>query len=635
MHTRHARSSRALALVLFLPLGLAAQQPTDTIILRPVVVTATRLPTPSDAVPVAVTVISGAQLAEQGIRTVADALRTVPAASVVVTDAYGSQTSLFLRGGESDYVKVLIDGVPQNAPGGAYDFANLTTDNIDRIEVVRGPVSVLYGSDAVTGVVQIFTRDGHGPAHGSLALAGGTYGTSALELALAGGDARAGYAVGVSRFSSNGVYPIDNQYRNAVLSGRLRLRPDAHTDAALSFRYDDAPYHFPTDGSGAVVSNNQQQLARGPSLGLDVGHVFSGRVEGRVSADWTRANYQYAIAPNGPNDTRNFPFQSADWVTRQGLDARANVRLGPNQVLTAGAAFEHQAMEGSTLAGPRSRDDGAGYVQVATGPEQPLTFAVGARLEENQRFGTYATYRAAGSQRIAAHTRVVASVGTGFKEPSFYQTFATGFARGNPDLKPEHTLSWEAGVVQTVAGERVTVSGTYFHERFRDLIQYSGQPVGPDSVNYINVAEARAQGVELSLRWAVATPLSVDASFTYLDSRDAATNQRLQRRPANLGSVRLGYVITQRARASLAAVFTGDRDDYDYSGYPPARVTLPPHTRVDLAGTYRVSETRGAVPGLALHARIENLLNAGYEDIQGFPARRRTILAGGRLTFGR
>src|SRR5205809_746539 len=144
----------AATLVIALAPALAGQEPTDTVMLTPVVVTATRLPTPADAVPAAVTVLTGEALRSQGIRTVAQALRTVPAAHVVVTDAYGSQTSLFLRGGNSDYVKVLIDGVSQNAPGGAYDFANLTTDNVERIEVVRGPVSVLYGSDRVapTGV---------------------------------------------------------------------------------------------------------------------------------------------------------------------------------------------------------------------------------------------------------------------------------------------------------------------------------------------------------------------------------------------------------------------------------------------------------------------------------------------------
>src|SRR6266566_133144 len=167
-----SRALRAVAL-LILPATLAGQEPTDTVVLNPVVVTATRIPTPADGVPVAVTVIRGTELRERGILTVAEALRSVPAASVVTTNSYGSQTSLFLRGGQSNYVKVLIDGIPQNVPGGAYDFANLTTDNIERIEVVRGPASVLYGSDAVAGVVQIFTRDGGGAAHGSLPRAAG------------------------------------------------------------------------------------------------------------------------------------------------------------------------------------------------------------------------------------------------------------------------------------------------------------------------------------------------------------------------------------------------------------------------------------------------------------------------------
>src|SRR5437773_12466828 len=199
-----SRALRAVAL-LILPATLAGQEPTDTVVLNPVVVTATRIPTPADGVPVAVTVIRGIELRERGILTVAEALRSVPAASVVTTNSYGSQTSLFLRGGQSNYVKVLIDGVPQNVPGGAYDFANLTTDNVERIEVVRGPASVLYGSDALTGVVQIFTRDGRGPARGTVAWSGGTYGSSALDATLAAGGERAGYSVGVSRFASGGL----------------------------------------------------------------------------------------------------------------------------------------------------------------------------------------------------------------------------------------------------------------------------------------------------------------------------------------------------------------------------------------------------------------------------------------------
>src|SRR5213592_1519866 len=198
-----------------LVLALSVQQPQDTVVLKPVVVTATRVPVSADLVASAVTVLRGSDLVAQGVRTVAQALETVPGAHVAETGSFGGQTSLFMRGGESDYTKVLLDGVALNQAGGAIDLANLTTDNVDRIEIVRGPVSVLYGTDAVTVVVQVYTRDGRGAAHGSVGVGGGTYGSRAVDATVVGGAERAGYAFSVSRFASDGVYPVDNQYRNA------------------------------------------------------------------------------------------------------------------------------------------------------------------------------------------------------------------------------------------------------------------------------------------------------------------------------------------------------------------------------------------------------------------------------------
>src|ERR1043166_1368054 len=170
------RVSRFGFALLLLPVRLSGQQPTDTVELNPVVVTATRVPRPVTDVPAAVTVLRGEDLRAQGIRTVFEALREAPGAAVVQTGSLGGQTSLFLRGGQSHHVKVLIDGVPVNQPGGAFDFANLTTDNVERIEVVRGPASVLYGSDAVTGVVQIFTRRGANASRAEASVRGGTDG---------------------------------------------------------------------------------------------------------------------------------------------------------------------------------------------------------------------------------------------------------------------------------------------------------------------------------------------------------------------------------------------------------------------------------------------------------------------------
>src|SRR2546426_2422905 len=168
---------------------------------------------------------------------------------------------------------------------------------------------------------------------------------------------------------------------------------------------------------------------------------------------------------NSPADTTPFPYSSSDWVTRTGLDARLNVTLAPRDVITVGGALERQAMNGTTLDMPRSRNDGAVYVQVVSPLERSVSLAVGARLEDNQRFGTYATYRTGVSLRIAGGTRAIASVGTGFKEPSFYENFATGFVRGNPDLRPEHSLNWEIGLEYRGLRRTLTARATYFHQR--------------------------------------------------------------------------------------------------------------------------------------------------------------------------
>src|SRR5688572_19760515 len=247
--------------VLVLVLALAQQPPPtpqDTVALKPVVVTATRVAVPADMVAAAVTVLRGADLAAKGIRTVAQALQTVPGAHVVETGSYGGQTSLFTRGGESDYTKVLVDGVPLNQPGGAIDLAHLTLDNVDRIEVVRGPMSVLYGSDAMTGVIQIFTRTGQGAPRVSGELRAGTYGSTEGAIDVLGSSPSVTYSARVSRFASDGLYPFNSSYRNRVASAQVQLTPDGRSDVTLSYRYGNDRLHFPTEGTGAPVDSNQR-----------------------------------------------------------------------------------------------------------------------------------------------------------------------------------------------------------------------------------------------------------------------------------------------------------------------------------------------------------------------------------------
>ena len=638
--------------LLMLPAGLVAQQPTDTVRLSPVVVTATRLPSSVDAVPEAVTVLTGAELRERGITTVAEALRGVPAATVVQTGSFGGQASLFLRGGESKYVKVLVDGVPVNQPGGAYDFGSLTTDNVERIEVLRGPASVLYGSDAVTGVVQIITRGAGAPRQADMTIAGGTYGTLDWNAEAAGGGSGAAYSLAVSQFTSDGMYDFNNQYRNTAASGLVRLTPDQRTDATLTARYEDHTYHFPTNGSGVPTDHNQYTYGNGPTLGLDVGRRFTSRLEGRLlfAANWADGG-----SDNQPDSSADSSlYHSLDQFRRTSVDARANLHLNPGTTATVGGALEWQHDRSTNVCRfsfgdcttppvDTSRWNRAAYAQVVSDVAHRWSLVAGVRLEDNQRFGTYATYRGGVVYRVSGGTRLRATAGNSFREPTFYENFTTGYSVGNPNLRPEHSRSWEIGIEQRVA-TRASVSATYFDQRFIDLIDYN--PVAPfGDPNYDNVAGATARGAELGLHVAPTHALSLDASYTYLhtavtsagfDSTSGALfapGQPLLRRPRHTGRIDAAYQLGRRGSVSVAATYVGAREDQDFATYPPVRVTLPAHTKVDVAADVELVTPRGASPGLIATLRIENILNQSYEEVKSFPARGRTVFVGARLRF--
>jgi vitamin B12 transporter len=635
------------------PCALLAQQ--DTVTLKPVVVTATRFPMPVDVVASAVTVISGTDLRARGIRTVAEALRSVSGAAIVETGSFGGQTSLFLRGGESDYVKVLLDGVPLNQPGGELDLANLTTDNVERIEIVRGPGSVLYGSDAVTGVVQIFTREGRGTPLLGAEFRAGTYGTTDGALAMSGGGSQVSYAARASRFASDGLYPYNNEYRNSVVSARVRLALDERTDASLSYRYGDDIYHFPTDGAGAPTDSNKFSTERGPTLSLTLGRALGTRVAMQVLTTLREARLAFSDEPDSPGEDGS--FWSRDYVRRAGAGALVTWRPRAGLALTAGAEYEDERQRGrsefSASFGtfPNSlsvrRWNAGYYTQAVLGTAGPLAVTLGARLDDNSQFGGHATFRAGASYRLDANTRLRTSVGTGFKEPTFFENFAQGFVRGNPALKPERSRSWEVGLEHTLAGGRVRMAVTYFDQRFRDLIEFTFTPP-PGAPNYFNVAGATADGVEADVEATITPRVVAGLAYTYLDTRvqeaglDGGADglfvagQRLLRRPAHSVSPHLSATIGERARVTVGVRWVGERDDLDFGRSPgDRRVTLRPYTRLNIAAEYDLRHPGEPGPGLVLTASVQNVFNDDAPEIAGFRSRRRTVLVGGRVELGR
>src|SRR5205823_4115390 len=262
---------------------------------------ATSTPLALNRVPASVTVLDGATLRAEGLTHVADALRQVPGVAIVQSGSYGAQTSLFMRGGQSNYTKVLVDGVPLNDPGGALDMGLLTLDGVDHIEVVRGPTSVLYGSDAVAGVVQIFTRRGTATPHASLDARGGSYGSYDFGATSEAPVGSTRISVGAAHHVTNGIYDFNSQYRSDVGNATLTRTPWTNAELAGTGRYTDAVAHFPTDFTGAPIDPNAYRLEKRAMVGAEL--------QQRIA----RARASFGITSNLANDaTINPPNGSGD-----------------------------------------------------------------------------------------------------------------------------------------------------------------------------------------------------------------------------------------------------------------------------------------------------------------------------------
>jgi vitamin B12 transporter len=649
-----------LLLISISVVGTAAAQ--DTARVAPVVVTATRTPLAQGALPVAVTVLSGEELRARGITTVAEALRQVSSAYVAQAGSQGATTSLFLRGGESKYVKVLVDGVPANDPGGAFDFASLTTDNVERIEVVRGPASVVHGADAVTGAVHVITRRGSGASRTDVELRTGMAprdhvvatrdpgatrqltGSVGVSGQVAGGD----YTVAVARQQSTGVYDVNNEYQNNTLSARVGMQPSAETAVRLSLRYTDYRYAYPTNGGGTPVDSN--------AFRVDDRMIVGAELDRRLGATW-RAVLALSSSVNegGTTDEMDDPsgssFVSQDRIRRRSAEGRVHATLPRATALVLGAQVEQQdqrsQFQSESPFGPftdrfsAARRNLGAFAEATVTPSAALTVTAGARVDDNQQFGTFGTARGGVSWRPVASTRLRLTAGNAYREPSFYENFSTGFVTGNPALRPERTVSVDGGVDQDLWAGRATISVSAFAQCFRDMIDYTGATAAC-GFSYCNVAEAMANGLEVEGAARVVGNLHGSLGATFLRTEvvepgfDATSaglyleGESLIRRPERTVTAGLQYR-AQRVTVGAIVHAVGERNDKDFTGFPATPVVLPAYERVDLDAAY-VLRDDGARRA-SLTARVENATNASYQNVYNFLTPRRTISLGIRATF--
>ncbi|MBA3831554.1 MAG: TonB-dependent receptor [Chthoniobacterales bacterium] len=634
---QHARRMRYPALcaasVLFFLASLGTIGAQDAITspdTAEIVVSATRIPTPEEETPASVSVITADDFVEKQTERVGDALRQVPGLSVVQSGTAGQLTSVFTRGLRSEHTQVLIDGVPINQGlAGLFNFADLTVDDLDRIEVVRGPQSTVYGPRALAGVIQLFTKQGEETPATSLSLEGGSYDTFRETLSSSGKIGEVDYSFGGSRLDTDNARP-NNQYRLSSTVGTIGWSPNETLRLSSLFTYSLADTGNPNTIFDPKPLDNF----------LTERWLIAPHLDWKPSDEWEHKliiAYDHERQVNDPNED-GFVGPTRALFERLTIDYQNDFRPAPWLTLTSGFFFSdveagQERPFVSQAFGPQPTfisdhtQVRAVFLEASATPLTGLNLVAGGRFDDFNQFGGIFTYRFAGSYRIApSNTILHASVATGFSPPSSQdKIFGNNF-----NLEPEKDLGWEIGVEQRGWDDRIKVAATYFHNDLTNLIGFNGL------FDTLNLGAARTQGVETELRFRPIDDLLFSASYTYLDAQNTGSSDisqlpdaRLPRRPRQEVYVSGSYLWFKKLRTTAEAKWVNAREDIDFSTFqtPPPNFDIEDYSFINFAAEYQVNAH------LTIFGRVDNLTNEHYSEVFGFPALGRAAYGGVRLSF--
>ncbi|MEK6801594.1 MAG: TonB-dependent receptor [Nitrospirota bacterium] len=624
---------------------------------EPIVVSETRTEKPLSHATGSVHVITRDQLEKRQFPYLREVLRDVPGLMIVQTGSRGGTTSLFTRGGESDFTMVLIDGVKVNDAGGGFEFANLTTDNVERIEIVKGPQSALYGSDAIGGVINIITRKGSGPTRVVGEVMGGqgrgigsNMGTHQERVGVSGSSGRVDYSAEWTRFDHAGTFGLNNRFLNNVFSGNFGVRASDKLQFRSTFRYTDSQFQFPTDFVSGVgflpVDPNQGQERTLLSFGTSAtyqatswwDHVFQ----------WSHMDSRFKFFDFRDPIPSDFGSTQTDGTQRRDmLDYHTNFRVREGiwggTAATFGVEFQQERLSQSSIgftstATNLSRRNIGYYAQLQGVFADRFFITPGIRVEENEYFGQFVNPKVSAAYiHKETGTKFRGSLGRGIRAPSFNELI--GFPNfgipGNFNLKPEKATSWEVGLDQEIVGKDLTASVTWFHNEFTNLIVLN------TGVNQ-NIQGADTEGLESQVRWRATRALTLSITHTYLKTQvtDIGPGQnfgglfvnggRLLRRPEHSGNVQADYQ-TKTWGLNLMVLGVGDRVDRDFSVGGSPRLKNTAYWRADVSGWYWLGKFEGADWKAKL--RVENLTDTHYQEAYGFPNPGVFALAGLEASF--
>ena len=588
-----------------------------------VIVSATRLATPASQIGSSVTLITAADIDARQDRSLASALQTVPGLFVELSGGLGAQTSLFLRGTNSNHTKVIVDGVDiadPSTPAGAADISKFLTGDIARIEVLRGPQSGLYGSDAIGGVINIVTKAGEGPLKVSAQAEGGSFDTFNQRASLSGSDGGFHYALTLDHVHA-GATPVtppalllpgekrnDDFYDQIQASTKLGYDVSDHFDLGFVGHYGSSLGKITNDGFDytTYVGFPAVNRTRITTLQYDsraTAHLVSwnGRLDQTLGLGFTDAVTSSADPDNGYNLSKG---------QRTKLDYQGNIAVVDGETLVLGAETARDVNKaGMSYGYPTGAATGittnAGYGELQSDLGNGVYNSASIRYDDNSRFGNKVTYHIAPTWTVAdTGTRLKASFGTGFKAPSLQQLFG-GFG-ANPALKPETSTGYDAGIEQSLLGGAVTGGVTWFRNDIKNLIVNGPAP----HYLYGNIGRARTQGVESFIAWKASDAVTLRADYTYTDAINAATKLALLRRPRNKLSLTGDWQATSDLALDATLLVTGPQ--WDVGRESGLTEKIGGYTVLNLAASYKLTD------GWSLFGRIDNAFDRTYQSPDGF-----------------
>ena len=624
---------------------MAEEQTQKTQLRYDVVVTANRVETPTKEIATSVTVITEQDLEQTKKTTLVEALREVVGLSVLQTGPVGSSASVMLRGANSEHTLVMIDGVEVNdpiTPSRTFDFSHLQIEGIERVEILRGPQSTLYGSDAMAGVINIITKKGQGKPVFHLSSLAGSYRTFSSTAGLSGEMKKFHYSLWTSSLTSRGFSAASDRlegnteadgYKNLSLSARAGYRLADNIDLDFSARFTDARSDI--DNYGSAFGDDPNNVQNYETLFLK-GHLRGLFSKNRWEQKWTFSHVRSNRETDNPTDEQH-PFDSDRSLYRSGLfklDWQNNLFLHESNTLTFGAEYQQERGESEyyseSIWGPatslfpikKAHNTGI-YAQDQLRLAGIFSLTAGIRMDTHSQSGPSTTFRIAPAFFIRqTSTKLKATLGTGFKSPSLYQLYAPGNIWGpigNENLEPEETASWDMGIEQTLWDGKILLEGTFFSSRYKNLIDYDY------TEGYINIAQVSSKGVEISLEFFPIENMALSVSYSHTVAKDLNTGEALLRRPKNKFAATLNFGILAKGRIVISLIHLGERDDMEWIDWIATKVRMTPFSLLNAVGSYDI------LPNIQLFLSLDNILDQRYELIKGYGTPGRSAYMGFKI----